>query len=171
MSMDFGAVRRAKGEVPVIRTIAIVSAVLFGSAGAGWLYNVWSHQSGDANAETNAWLVTGPPCAAISADAWRGLDIANPQPASFRGIVAERDAGDVTCETEDVDTAGHSVSPYPVCRFGSPVAIHLVTPRGDEYFSVPVGSPATITLAGGQPRCTLVGAGTSYSTGPYGAAQ
>ncbi|HEX3919120.1 MAG TPA: hypothetical protein VHW60_17425 [Caulobacteraceae bacterium] len=171
MSLDFGSVRRARGELSVIRTMAIVSALVFGGAGAGWLYTVWSHQTGDARAETKAWLVTGPPCPTITADAWRALDIANPQPASFRGIVAERDAGDVTCETQDVDAAGHAVAPYPVCRFGSPVAIHLITPRGDLYFQPPVGSAATVTLAGGQPRCMLAAAGASWSTGPYGAAQ
>jgi hypothetical protein len=171
MSLDFGSVRRTRGEAPVVRILALVSALLFGGAGATWLYNVWSHQAGAAAAETNAWLVTGPPCPTITAEAWRALDIASPQPASFRGVLAERAAGDVNCETQDVDTAGHAVAPYPVCRFGSPVAIHLATPRGDLYFQVPVGKPATISLAGGQPRCMQVAAGTGWSTGPYGAAQ
>jgi hypothetical protein len=156
---DFGSVRRARGEMSNIWTIIAISVLLFSAVGGVILLKAWNAHLSVDTAETNAWLVTGPPCPTISAAAWRALAIAAPQRASFRGVAAERAHGDVACEVQDIDAAGHAAAPYPVCSFSAPLAIHLTTPQGDLYFQPGVGQPATISMAGGHPRCMMVAAG------------
>jgi hypothetical protein len=164
-TLDFGAVRRAPGELRTIRRVVIVSVVVIGGLAAAVLGDIWLTGQRAAKANADSWVVNGPPCPAIDAAWWGKLAISSPQTASFQGISSERAHGDTDCYLEDHDQ-GRAVTPFPVCAFTAPFAVHVRTPGGgDAYFEPGVGKPATIALINGRARC-VVGAAPATTAPP-----
>lgn len=151
---DFGAIRQAPwlGAAKV----AVLAAAVPLSIAVAWgiLFLPSHHQRAAAMAEDAAWIVSGPPCPAITAPWWRTLAIAQPQRFGFEGVAGVRAHGDVSCVEVDSDH-GRAVKPFPVCQFTAPFAIRLQTSRGPIYLEPGVGQPAVISLRDGEVRCVV----------------
>ncbi len=104
--------------------------------------------------EASAWSPAGPPCPILSAADWRVLAIERPQAFSYEGLKGDTENLDMTCNVIDRD-GGRTTTPFPVCHFKAPFAIHLTTAKGDVYFKPGVGKPATVSLPGGTARCVI----------------
>ncbi|HEX3919852.1 MAG TPA: hypothetical protein VHW60_21135 [Caulobacteraceae bacterium] len=160
--VDFGSVRRSPRDLRFIRRVVIISVIVIGGLAAADLAVLWTHARTLAKADAASWVVTGPPCPAIDAAWWGKLAITTPQTVSFQGIASERAHGDTDCYTEDHDQ-GKAVTPYPVCAFSAPFAVHVRTAGGDAYFEPGVGKPATISLINGQARCVVGAAPAAFN--------
>jgi hypothetical protein len=110
-------------------------------------------------AETALWTVSGPPCQRIRPVALESLEVgSDPEPLTFEEAQGAFVHGGVVCSEIDHDH-GRQTDPFTVCQFGSPYVIRLDTPHGEVFFKTPAGQSATISFAGGEPRCVL---GTNF---------
>ena len=119
---------------------------------------IWDQHAAD-RAETALWTVSGPPCQRIAPVSLERLEVgSDPGPLTFEEAQGAFVHGGVVCSEIDHDQ-GRQTAPFTVCQFGSPYVIRLDTPRGEVFFKSPAGHPATVSFAGGVPRCVL---GTNF---------
>ena len=153
MDKDLGvrARRRLTGGQRLVIAVAAVGALAVPSVTL--LLSLQKNRR-EAVALAQATLITGPPCPAMTAQAFaaRGFKVKNP--LSYDGAVMLRASGHVSCSPIAYD-GGRGLDTYPVCQFTSPGALKVTTAKGDFYFVPGIGRPATVSTPDGVARCVL----------------
>jgi hypothetical protein len=105
-------------------------------------------------ADAKAWTITGPPCPTITEAQFLRPHQKGLRRFEFQGAVFFRRYGHVACAAIRND-GGRGGRLHAVCQFTSPDDLMVRTEAGEVYFRPGPGSPATISTAGGAPRCVL----------------
>lgn len=139
-------------RVPRWAWIAFLTPVIVWS---GW-YLTTNYRDAVARhvADAKAWTIAGPPCPPSDAARFLGVHHKPPQRFDFEGVAFFRRTGHVSCAMIR-DKGGRGSRLYAVCQFTSPGDLMVRTPAGDTYFAPGPGQPATISTAGGVPRCVM----------------
>ena len=109
-------------------------------------------------AKARAWTASGAPCPGLSRAAYLASGERIVHQIVYDDVRFGRGYGYVNC----VEVLGG----VPVCQFNSPTVLEVATRRGDFYFATQM-NPATISVAGGVPRCVLKGSARGLAIG-YG---
>jgi hypothetical protein len=128
--------------------LAIIVVALV--AGGFW---AWNRHVEMAVAEAQAWTIKGPPCPALTKQAYLAGAVHATQSTQLGDITFERAFGHVSCNFIAND-GGRGVGDYPVCQFTSPAVLHIVTPKGEFWF-FPSTGPATVSVLHGQAQCVM----------------
>ena len=150
MTLDFGA-RRISTGIPTGK-IALGVGGLILLAAIAW---IWSWQTSKAVAKAQQWAIAGPPCPAVSPQAFAALHIPAATVFNFDDVGFGRAFGHVACD-EITNNGGRGWGTYPACQFTSPGTLQITTPKGAFYF-YPSTGPATVSVVHGAPRCVLGG--------------
>jgi len=134
--------------------VAVVGGVATLVIVSGFVLVQWRSGTQADVQEAGLWNPAAPACPTRSAADWRALAIEHPQPFSYEGLRGEAEHMDITCDVIDRDR-GRTVTPFPVCRFTAPFAVHVASARGDAYFKPGVGQSVLVSLPGGTPRCLM----------------
>ena len=133
----------------------------YGAAGgaclafAAWLFGgaYLKHRDQALNL-AREWKIEGAPCESVTRRefAQRGLRLR-------RGTIYEdarfyREFGHMSCSGLRYG-GGWGLTLYPVCQFTGPRSLRVSTRKGDWYYAVPPGQPATVAVLKGTPRCVL----------------
>jgi hypothetical protein len=124
-------------------TAAVVAAI--------WGPSLLVHRR-EAIATARAWTLHGPPCEALSPQAYAKQWFKAAKGFEWGGATFARGAGHAACQ--DVTRGGgRGIGTYPVCQFTSPQVIAVTTKKGVFYFAPGLGKPATVTVQAGVPTC------------------
>ena len=132
--------------------VAIVIALAVGAPSA---YFSWHRHIEKATALAREWTIAGPPCPAISSQAYAAGPVKASQAFDLGDVRFARGFGHVSCSYIASD-GGRGLDDYPVCQFTSPGALHITTPKGEFYFAPSTG-PATVSVPNGAPHCVMAG--------------
>jgi len=105
-------------------------------------------------ADAKAWRIDGPPCPTMTKAAFLKPRQKGARRFEFEGVVFFRRYGHVSCAAIR-DKGGRGGQLYPVCQFTSPGDLMIRTEAGDWYFQPGPGQAATVSTAGGAPRCVM----------------
>jgi hypothetical protein len=151
MTRNYGERISRRNMVAIVGGVALLAII------AAAVLIMWRTSTQADTAEAALWSPAGPPCPVLTAADWTALAIEHPQPFSYEGLKGEAEKMDITCNVIDHD-GGRTVTPFPVCQFNAPFAVHVIRAKGDAYFKPGVGQSVTVSLPGGAPRCVMAAA-------------
>ena len=99
-------------------------------------------------------LPPGQPCVIVPVQEARARAYVFRQQLQMGPTLIERQGGRADCRAEGSSGRGGRDGD-PVCKMSGPGATRITTPAGETYFDIPLGTPATIVVVDGQPRCVL----------------
>ena len=102
------------------------------------------------------WKIEGPPCRQVSAAAFAAEGRKLRSGAVYQDVTFVRQFGHMSCASLRYG-GGWSPDVYPVCQFTSPHGIKVTTPKGEWFYAVEPGQPATVATPHGKARCVLAG--------------
>jgi hypothetical protein len=103
--------------------------------------------------KAHALEVGGAPCPRGWPANLSPTDLAPLHTTDVGGVLFTRRYGIMDCDYIATDH-GRGLDHTPVCRFNNPTLLSITTARGRFAFYTGL-SPATVTLAGSQPKCVL----------------
>lgn len=135
--------------------------VLMGLAIVGGLVWIAAHILAEEHAvragriaDARAWAIDGPPCPQITEAEFLGNHHKGPRRFDYEGVSFFRRYGHVTCSPV-YEHGGTSKRFHPVCQFTSPGDLLIRTPKGEWFYRVGPGRPATVSVPGQEARCVL----------------
>lgn len=138
MSVDYRPRARKKNWPLIVAIVAVL-----GAAAAGG--EIWFLKTEAAKEKADE--VVGPPCAALTAEAFAARHLTAKMKADYEGINFARAAGHISCDLK---------KGAQICQFTSPIVVVVTPPSGPaSYFEPGVGRPATVTVKGGQASCVM----------------
>ena len=143
---------RSKRGGPGFGAVAIVIVLMVGVPAA---YFGWQRHIEKATALAREWTITGPPCPAISSQAYAAGPVKATESFALGEVSMGRGFGHVSCSYIASD-GGRGLDDFPVCQFTSPGVLHVTTPKGEFYFA-PGAGPATVSVPNGTPQCVMAG--------------
>ncbi len=150
MTADYGGGKRQR-KGPGIALVVVVAVVLI----AAFMVPTWLWRRAGDIREAQLWAIGGPPCPAVSRQAFE----AQPDKVQFRFTNDEisfgRAHGHVSCN-DIVNDGGRGFGRFTECQFNTPGALQVTTPAGDFYF-LPQYGPATVSVKQGRPTCVRGG--------------
>jgi hypothetical protein len=145
--------RREKAMVRNLMVVVIVLAL----AGVAALVVTENKKRSDAIAESsaaaNVEALVGPPCPAVTAEAFAARGVKTPKVFEFNNDQYARRFGHADCNLVAVKGVR---DPVPVCQFTGPSLITVTTEKGVFHFDPGTGSPATTRVVDGTPSCVKV---------------
>jgi hypothetical protein len=108
----------------------------------------------EASDEVNVAAITGPPCPALTREAYLARQLDAPKSFDFEGLHLSRRFGHAQCgvaATHDV----LGVEGYPVCQFTSPDVLAVQQGQRLWLFEPGLGRKASIIARGGHIACVM----------------
>jgi hypothetical protein len=160
MPLDYGQRQKSRAKRGLWAGLAT------GLLAVGVLASVnWTYQRHRERAQ--GWVTDGPPCAALSAQAYAAKGYAaHERAAVYEGVTFARQFGHVACATPDTGTDLGLVT-HPVCQYTSPAAVRVKTAAAEAFFEPGPGEMATVSIEKGRIRCQLGGRFTLWHDGTY----
>jgi hypothetical protein len=135
--------------------IVLVAAGVVALAFPAWLFGGSYLKRRDAALDAaREWTIDGPPCAALSRAEFESRGLKVRKGTVYEGVTFYRQFGHMSCTALRYG-AGWGQSTYPACQFTTPKALKVTTPKGEWYFDIGTGQPATVAAPHGQVRCVL----------------
>jgi hypothetical protein len=100
------------------------------------------------------WKIDGPPCRQVTAAEFVAEGRKLRAGAIYEDVAFVRQYGHMSCASLRYG-GGWGTAVYPVCQFTSPHGLKITTDKGDWYFAIEPGQPATVATPHGQARCVL----------------
>lgn len=100
------------------------------------------------------WAIEGPPCVSLTRAEFEARGLKVRKGTVYEGAAFYRAFGHMECSALRYG-AGWSQRVYPVCQFTSPRALRVTTGKGDWYYALEPGQPATVSAPNGEARCVL----------------
>ena len=143
-------VRRGGGQKMVLAVTGVIALAF-----PAWLFGgSYLKRRAEALGVAREWAIAGPPCALLTRAEFEGRGLKVRKGTVYEGVTFYRQFGHMSCTALRYG-AGWSQSTYPACQFTTPKALKVTTPKGEWYFDVGTGQPATVTAPHGQVRCIL----------------
>lgn len=98
--------------------------------------------------------IDGPPCEQLTREQFAARGLKAPKGTIYEDARFFRQFGHMSCSALR-HGAGWGTAVYPVCQFTSPKALKVVTNKGEWYFAMAPGQPATVATPHGEARCVL----------------
>lgn len=150
MANDFG-VRTRPGRYP-LGVLAVVGFVLL-SGLIFWATRMKHEPEAIATAKTFAF--SGPPCPALTEQAFRARGVTLGNDFEHGGVWFSRQFGHASCDNVATH-GGKGLTTYAVCQFTSPQTLKVTTGKGVWYFAPGTGQPVAVSLEGGTPHCMMI---------------
>lgn len=134
-------------------TIALAALLFLGFA--AWLYGgSYLRQRDFAFARASQAKVEGPPCEQLTAAQFAARKLKAPKATNYEGVIFARQFGHMDCSALRYGS-GWGTATYPTCQFTSPAALRVKTDKGEWFFAIGPGRPATVAVPHGEARCVI----------------
>lgn len=153
MVLDLGVrkrLRRTLGQ-RLVFVAAAAACLAFGAWMFGGAYVKDRHSAMNLARE---WRIDGPACASLTRAAFEAQGLKLRQGTIYLDARFFRQVGHMSCSGLR-HGGGWSSNLYPVCQFTSPRALKVSTGKGDWYYDIPAGQPATVAVRRGTPQCVM----------------
>lgn len=144
---DYGVRKKPKG-LPLGWMALVIGAVLVGLIAH---FGIRSQQPKWIE-EARHWVVKGPPCTALSAEAFKALHAPVNETFEYDDAMLGRSFGMGSCAQVHKD-GGRALGTVSICQFSSPMALSVHTAKGDSFFQAEVGKPVAVTIDHGAVSC------------------
>lgn len=151
--MDLGIRKRRRRSVAEKVVIGLAAAVALGLP-LGLTAKDYLGEREAALTRAREWAIDGPPCAQLTRGEFEARGLRAPKGTIYEDAQFYRQFGHMTCSGLRYG-AGWGTAVYPVCQFTSPKALKVVTSKGEWYFAMAPGQPATVATPHGEARCVL----------------
>jgi hypothetical protein len=148
---DYGV--RARRRLTAGQWVAFLGAVAAALGFIGWLVGGAYLRDRRAALElARDWTIEGPPCPSLTKAQFEARGLRAQKGVFYDGVTFYRRFGHMSCSPLRYG-GGWGLSVYPVCQFTSPQALRVTTKKGEWFYALPPGQPATIATPHGQARC------------------
>jgi hypothetical protein len=152
MTLDLGARRRGLSRQ---QKLVFAAAGVAAAAFPLWLFGGdYLKDRSEAMSLVREWQIDGPPCRQVTAAQFAAEGRRLREGALYQDVTFVRQFGHMSCASLRYG-GGWSPSVYPVCQFTSPHGVKVVTDKGEWFYVVEPGQPATVATPHGQARCVL----------------
>ena len=98
--------------------------------------------------------IAGPPCPSLTRAQFKAQGLKVTKATLYEDVVFARQFGHMDCRLLRYG-AGWGTEVYPVCQFTSPRTLKITTPKGEWYYALGPGQPATVGAPHGEARCVI----------------
>ena len=146
MARDYGGVRM-RGIHAVLLAVAVLSTL-----GVASFYGyAYFRDQQKAQARAQAFDFAGAACEALTPAEFAARRLRIRNTFAYEEVEFGRAVGHADCAALKQGVLGLTTT--PACQFTSPVALSARTSKGERFWAVKVGQPATVFIDEGEPRC------------------
>lgn len=151
MTLDLGV--RKRRRLTAGQKVVIGLALLTTAALPVWTFGGSYLKRRDAALNlASEWRIDGPPCKALTKAEFEAQGLRTRKATLYEDVTFHRQFGHMSCSALRYGS-GWGQAVYPVCQFTSPRAVRVTTAKGDWYFALAPGQPATVAAPHGLARC------------------